>query len=176
MISAKFGKRDYIFTILIVICIITFALVMLIPDKTDEAELTSKNDNIKVSGNANVKFVCTFEKCNHILNVENVSFEGMTEKDILEKYPDGRIYKFSEDEIRISRHINDYCPKHYVLKADNNKLIVSRFNQDTLEKEYIMELDAETLELDSNINDINRGDMEFDSLVAINEYIEGIEN
>lgn len=105
-------------------------------EKTDIAN----SEDEKISPNATVVFKTYYDKCSHTKEeTETISDElvNMNKKEIVEKYAEWSIEKFSKDEIVLLKNKDEYCGEHYILKEKNGYIVVYNLDEKEEEKLYM---------------------------------------
>ncbi|HOF95475.1 MAG TPA: hypothetical protein PLE79_08040 [Clostridia bacterium] len=126
-----------------------------------------------------VKLNYEFLLCGHVIEKTEKDGEltGLRLEDIANKYPDCRVLEFDEAHVVISRELERYCPKHYILFLDdNNKLCILHTDEADFEKEVVTVLNYDVSALPEEVLDLLKEGISFASLEEINLYLEDAES
>jgi len=122
------------------------------------------------------KYVYTM--CGHQETSEEVvgsGLVGMT-RDEVKKYFDGfNLEVFSADQIVISKTINQYCQKHYILKEQQGEIVILRDIPGTADLELFRQTGISTSMLPADERQKIYYGKVFSSLEDIEEYLESID-
>lgn len=110
--------------------------------KDEYLQAASANDEIKLADDAVVEMVYKYTYCGHSEKVSLKNpFGEKTMSELLQENTNMQVRDFSSGNAVIIFEVEDYCPKHYILKENNGKLAVYKMSRDTGKQEIYLELD-----------------------------------
>lgn len=152
-----------------------------VPTPTGEENPSQEAGNIGVVSilpTTTVEWRYRFTECGHeFVDSGGDDVLGYTLSDIAAAYPDSRVTEMSTEYTAIERILAEYCPQHYVLVwTEEETLCVFHTEESTFETVELMQLKLEPQNLDETLLEPLRDGLAFDSLQAINEYLEDAES
>lgn len=120
-----------------------------------------------------------FESCGHEVLSEppQKAFIGYTQTELESFYAPCVIGRFDGEQIEINQSMENYCPKHYVLKQEGEDLCVYRTESEhlTWQLERVLDTELAAMLQDEMHEQLAKG-IAFDSLSEIDAYLESIES
>ncbi|MDO4572245.1 MAG: hypothetical protein Q4C13_02665 [Clostridia bacterium] len=121
--------------------------------------------------------VVHFSACAHETSIpmDAAAYLGYTREDMIRHFPDASIMRFDSEEVTLFQLVQGYCPRHYVLRMqDDGTLQVMKTNDSLLTEELIALLPEEPALLHEAERDGLRAGLAFDSLPEIDAYLESM--
>jgi len=97
-----------------------------------------------VAENTVFKWIYYYDKCKHTTVKEqkaDLESLGYDEKQLKAFYPDSKILGFAEERVVFYKEFHQYCPKHFILKREEDFLGIYRTVQNTDRLEMIKRFD-----------------------------------
>ena len=136
------------FILIIVAVIIIFGVYLVKANKIDKIEKmenkfsnesnsiieTIETDIVEEKITPNTKLVLKkyYSKCNHSTNtyVElPKEFVNLGETELIKKYPEWKIEKFSKEEVVLLKEENSFCNKHYLIKEKEGQIAIYKIKE-----------------------------------------------
>ncbi len=147
--------------------------------ETPEAQPVGQIGKPSILPETEVKVNYEFMLCGHVIEKLQTGgpLTGSRLEDITKKYPDARVLEFDEAHVVITRELERYCPRHYILFIDdNNKLCILHTDEADFEKEVVTTLTYDVSALPEEVLLLLKEGMSFESLEEINLYLEDAES
>ena len=112
----------------------------------------------KIAYNASFALKKYFKECGHFeFGYSELPSEiiNLTKDELAKIYPDWKVEKFSNNEVVLSKEIEDMCDEHFILKLGEDNIEVYRdikdgeeklYKSTNISKEYLTSLDIQKLE------------------------------
>lgn len=97
-----------------------------------------------VTENTVFKWIYYYNKCNHTTVKEqkaDLKCIGYDEKQLKDLYPDSKILGFAKDKVVFHKVFHQHCPKHFILKKEEDFLGIYRTVENTDRLEMIKRFD-----------------------------------
>ena len=125
----------------------------------EEKEFIQTNvEEEKITPNTTLMLKKTYKKCTHTINdITTIPGEmvNLTKEEIIKKYPEWDIEKFSKEELILSKEMDGTCGEHYMLTEEDGYICIYMLEDDEKNKklkektelsiEYLTETDKITL-------------------------------
>lgn len=109
--------------------------------------------------------------------IDNALHVGETREELSEKFPYHTVLKFTQNEVVLDRRIDGCCRLHYALiSSGTSALTLQKFNEETLRMEDKADIALDITALDAAVQDELLSGVVFDSMDAVNAYLEGLES
>lgn len=143
----------------------------------DDSLGVAKSGEISVLPDTTVTWEVSF-LCGHTQTLQgHRDVLGYTRADIGAAYPTADIVQMTAQAVTIRLELDEYCPEHYVLiLAEPNVLAVMRTDLDALEARQIAVINVDVAQLEEDLIAELGGGKVFDSLMEIDEFVEGVES
>ncbi|MGI6706958.1 MAG: hypothetical protein ACOX6S_12235 [Clostridia bacterium] len=102
------------------------------------------------------KWVYFYNKCNHTTVKEQKADSksvGYDEKQLKDLYPESKILGFTKDKVVFYKVFHQYCPKHFILKREDNFLGIYRTVENTDRMKMIKRFDIPYDSLDEDLRE-----------------------
>ncbi len=110
-----------------------------IEDVSQTNSLKTSSETVKISPNASILFLKSYEDCGHTTKTkETVSSEmvNLTEDELKNLYSDWQVNKFSSTEIELIKNFPGSCDEHYCVKATDGYVCIYHIQSDGTLKLY----------------------------------------
>ena len=99
-------------------------------------------NELTLGENARIEAVYNYTYCGHSEKVTQKNHFGeKTMSELLAENNNLQIREFSRGKVTLVFEVDDYCPKHYILKEENGKLAVYKMSRETGKQEKYLDID-----------------------------------
>lgn len=136
--------------------------------KEDAQIITTSYSNTKISPDAILSFNTYYKGCGHTVKEEKKAEEDIinkTEQDIIEKYIEWDIKKFSTDNVVLYKEVEGSCDNDYIIKEKDGNIVIFKLdNKDreilydvtSIEVQYLPETDLKQLKDGIKVNGLEK--------------------
>lgn len=136
--------------------------------KEDAQIITTSYSNTKISPDAILSFNTYYKGCGHTVKEEKKAEEDIinkTEQDIIEKYIEWDIKKFSTDNVVLYKELEGSCDNDYIIKEKDGNIVIFKLdNKDreilydvtSIEVQYLPETDLKQLKDGIKVNGLEK--------------------
>jgi hypothetical protein len=146
-------------------------------NQLDNGQLVGRVGDHSILPTTDVEWIYEFSNCEHLhYDFGAKNYVGYTAEELEEKIENCKVLELDSKNARIQVKIDEYCPLHYLLVyVDTNLLCVFRTNSKTYENEVIYEIEFNMGNFDKAMLEQLKNGIAFDTLEAINSYLESVE-
>lgn len=101
--------------------------------QTPEEQNANAGLNNFITPNTKVIFKTYFTLCGHMLDKDPDSMDALinlTEGELKLKYADWKVNEFSQQQVILSREIQTYCPRHYIIGIKDGYIAIYVYDSD----------------------------------------------
>lgn len=143
----------------------------------DDGQIVGRVGEHSILPTTDVEWIYEFSNCEHIqYDFGAKNYVGYTAKELEEQIKNCKVEVLNAETATIRVKIDEYCPLHYLLMyVDTNYLCVFRTDSKTYVSEVIYEIDFNMKNFDAAMLVQLKNGIAFDTLDAINSYLESVE-
>jgi hypothetical protein len=98
----------------------------------DSTNANANADNL-ITPSTKVIYKTYFTLCSHMQDREPDNYNelvNLTEEQLQSKYPDWKVKEFSKQQVILTREIQTYCPRHYIIGILNDNIAIYVYNSE----------------------------------------------
>lgn len=131
-------------------------------------------NDARIENGASVTWIYDYEMCRHtdaVTSTADKTLVGLSFTQLQQKYPDCRIDLFEPDDIVLEKSLLCYCPRHYILKKNDEVLSVFRTKAGTEEYEKLRDFDISFDDIEKNEQESLTTGRVFSDMTDIEHYV-----
>ncbi len=117
---------------------------------------------------------CTL--CGHTVKSQRDDLAGITYNELAAGFSGWEVASFGHEGAVLSRELEAYCPRHYVLRYGYEELYIEQYTEDEFAPVRLMELSVVTDALPQELIKKLREGLAFNSLEEIDAFFEALES
>ncbi|NLB61655.1 MAG: hypothetical protein GX802_04435 [Clostridiales bacterium] len=145
--------------------------------ETDDGQIVGRIGEHSILPTTDVEWIYEFSNCKHVqYDFGAKNYVGYTAKELEEQIKNCKVEELNAETATIRVKIDEYCPLHYLLMyVDTDFLCVFRTDSKTYISKVVYEIEFDMTNFDEAMLEQLKNGIVFDTLDAINSYLESVE-